>query len=121
MIALYLIYVARNFSLIDAFFPILQEKPMRAHLVLGGLVYSLCPLYLWLMVRFGEKDTATSDLDIVVFASTHCLMYLYYTLATLGPGDEIIHADNFRYNIKLIQGFCKSLQSIVSTLGGNSI
>ena len=86
MTALYLIYVARIFSLMDGFIHILQQKPMHPHLILGGLAFALCPLYLWLMVRFGEKDTATSDLDIVVFAFTQCLVHLYYTLAILGSG-----------------------------------
>ena len=85
MIALYLIYVARIFSLLDAFIHILHQKPVHPHLIFGGLAYALCPLYLWLMVRFSEKDT--SDLDVAVFAFNLCLVYLYYTLVILGSGD----------------------------------
>ena len=86
LIAHYLMYVGRMFSLLDAFIHILQQKPVSFHLILGGFAYALGPVYLWLMARFGKKDPVR-DLDLVVFALIHCLVYLYYTLITLGSGE----------------------------------
>ena len=52
-------------------------------MITAGIMYGLSPVYMWVGARFGTKDPAF-DFDLVYFAFTHCLIYLYFVLATSG-------------------------------------
>ena len=83
LIAFYTFHIARMISLIDSFIHILQGKPTGSHLTTAGLAYAMGPIYTWVCARFAKKEPSF-DLELVLIAFTHCMVYLYYLLVVTG-------------------------------------
>ena len=82
MIAYYMFYMARILSLLDTFIYILQKKPMNTFRIISGVFNGIAPIWVWIKARFG--DVPGYDLELIVYALTHCLIYIYYLLVTAG-------------------------------------
>ena len=82
MIVYYMFYLGRILSLLDTFIYILQNKPLGTIRVVAGVFNGLAPTFVWLMARFG--NIPAQDFELVLYAITHCLLYLYYFLVTAG-------------------------------------
>ena len=82
MVAYYMFYLARIFSLLDSFIYILKKKQINSFRLVIGVFYGILPIYMWIVAHFG--NIPTYDFDLVAFLVTHCLIYLYYLLVTLG-------------------------------------
>lgn len=82
MVAYYMFYLARILSLFDTFIYILQKKPMDAIRVVSGVFNGIGPTWVWSTARFG--NIPGHDFDLVLYAWTFCLVYLFYFLVTAG-------------------------------------
>ena len=82
MIAYYMFYMARVLSLLDTFIYILQKKPVNTFRIISGVFNGIAPIWVWIKAHFG--DIPGYDLELLVYALTHCLIYIYYLLVTAG-------------------------------------
>ena len=82
LIAYYMFYIARILSLSDTFIYILQKKQMDTFRVISGVFNGMAPTWLWVMAQF--VDIPGYDFELIVYAMTQCLIYLYYFLVTIG-------------------------------------
>ena len=82
MVAYYMFYLARILSLLDTLIYILQKKSIRTSRVVHGVLNGIGPICVWLMAHFG--NIPGHDLELVSYALTNCLVYLYYLLVTSG-------------------------------------
>ena len=82
LIAYYMFYIARILSLLDTFIYILQKKQMDTFRVISGVFNGMAPTWLWVMAQF--VDIPGYDFELIVYAMTQCLIYLYYFLVTIG-------------------------------------
>ena len=82
MVAYYMFYLARIISLLDTFIYILQKKIIYTPRVVNGVFNGIAPICVWLMAHF--SNIPGHDLELVLYALTNCMVYLYYFLVTAG-------------------------------------